>query len=87
MPIEKNLLDADYAYLTDGSGEYVTVPDATTVPLVTSNASLTSKARHLLVRSNGNTVVARSSGKDVFARGGTPPLNTPRSPLVSRNAP
>ena len=65
-----------HALLIDNAGDYV-VADQTTLnqPLVTPNASLTSKARH---------VVARSSGKEVFTRGGTGPLVTPKSPLIVR---
>jgi len=83
MP-EKYLITTDHAYLIDATGEYVVVTDATRTPLVTPNASLTSNARHVLVRSTGDTVVARSSDKDVFTRGGTQPLTTTKAPLVSR---
>ncbi len=83
MP-EKNLITTDYAYLIDSTGDYVTASDATHTPLITPNASLTSQARHVLARSAGATIVARSSGQDVFTRGGTHPLITPKAPLVSR---
>ncbi len=83
MP-EKNLTTTDYAYLIDAAGEYVVVNDTTRIPLVTPNASLTSNARHVLVRSTGATVVARSTEQDVFTRGGTQPLTTPKAPLIVR---
>jgi hypothetical protein len=95
---EKNLITADYTYLTDVASDYVIVSDAPAGPLVTPNAALTtrkaalttgnvglvSKDRHLIARSSGATVVARSNGKDVFVRGGTSPLTTPNAPLVMR---
>ena len=45
-------------------------------------ASQPSKDRHVTARSIGATVVARSSGRDVFSRGGTQPLVSPKSPLI-----
>jgi hypothetical protein len=77
-------LTTDHAYPIASAGEYVVVSDATRTPLVTPNASLTSNARHVLVRSSGATVIARSLGKDVFTRGGAQPLVSAMSPLVSR---
>ena len=75
----------DRAYLLDNAGEYITAEQPTpNQPLVTPNASLTSKARHVVARSTGATVVARSSGKDIYTRGGTGPLVTPKGPLVVR---
>ncbi len=75
----------DRAYLLDNNGEYVVAPSTgPTQPLDTPNASLISKARHVVARSTGVTVVARSSGKDVSTRGGTGPLVTPQGPLVVR---
>ncbi len=76
------LTTTDHAYLTDNAGEYV-VADTTTPngPLVTANASLTSNARHVITRA-GSTVVAASSGRDIYTRGGIGPLVTPRSSLI-----
>ena len=70
------------AYLIDTNGEYI-VADSTAPngPLVTANASLTSNARHVITRS-GKTVVAASSGRDIYTRGGISPLVTPRSSLI-----
>ena len=72
----------DHSYLTDTAGEYV-VAETTSPnqPLVTANASLTSNARHVITRS-GNTVVAASSGRDIYTRGGIGPLVMPRSSLI-----
>jgi len=76
------LITTDYAYLTDNAGEYV-VADTTTPnrPLVTGNASLTSNARHVVTRT-ASTVVARSSGTDIYSRGGIGPLVTDRPSLI-----
>ncbi len=76
------LVSADRSYIIDTNGEYV-VAETTTPngPLVTPNASLTSNARHVITRS-GNTVVAASSGRDIYTRGGIGPLVTPRSSLI-----
>ncbi len=76
------LVSTDHSYLIDTNGEYV-VADTTTPngPLVTPNASLTSNARHLITRA-GNTVVAASSGRDIYTRGGIGSLVTPRSSLI-----
>ena len=69
-----DLLANDYSSLTDAAGEYVTVSDATPAqPLVTPHDRLVSKDRH---------IVARSSGKDLYGRGGTGPLVTPKAPLI-----
>lgn len=78
------ITSASGSYLLDANGDYV-VADQTAPngPLVTANVSLTSKARHVISRASA-TVVARSSGKEVFTRGGTSPLVTPKSPLVVR---
>ncbi len=77
------LTTTDHAYLTDNAGAYIVAPSTLpNQPVVTPNASLTSKARHVLLRSSGATVTARSSEQDVFTRGGTQPLVTPKSPLV-----
>lgn len=63
-----------HALLTDNDGDdIVATATGLTQPLVTPNASPTSKARH---------IVARSSGKEFFTRGGTDPLVTPRGPLI-----
>lgn len=71
----------NHAHLLDNAGEYV-VADTTAPnqPLVTPNASLTLKARHVISRAPAT--VARSSGKEVFTRGGTGPLVTPKAPLI-----
>jgi hypothetical protein len=54
MPTEKNLLSTGYSDLTDGSGEYVTVSDASpTQSLVTPNSGLISKDRHIVACSSG----------------------------------
>jgi len=76
------LTTTDHAYLTDNAGEYV-VAESTTPnqPLVTTNASLTSNARHVVTRS-GSTVVAASSGRDIYARGGIGLLVTDRPSLI-----
>ena len=76
------ITSVDHSYLIDTNGEYV-VADSTTPnqPLVTANASLTSNARHVITRS-GSTVVAASSGRDIYTRGGIGPLVTPRSSLI-----
>ncbi len=78
------LVSTDRSYLIDTNGEYIvadsTIPNG---PLVTPNGSLTSKARHVLSRAPA-TVVARSSGKEVFTRGGIGPLVTPKAPLIVR---
>ncbi len=51
---------ADHALLIDNAGEYVVADQtAPNQPLVTPNASLTSKARHVVARSTGATVFAR----------------------------
>jgi len=72
----------DHSYLIDTNGEYV-VADTTTPngPLVTANASLTSNARHVVTRS-GSTVVAASSGRDIYTRAGIGPLVTDRPSLI-----
>ncbi len=62
------LTSLEHSYLIDTNGEYV----------VTPNASLTSKARH---------VVARSSGKAVFTRGAIGPLVAPKGPLIACYSP
>jgi len=76
------LIATDRAYLLDNAGEYVvadsTIPNG---PLVTANASLTSNARHVVTRA-GNTVVAASSGRDIYTRGGIGPLATDRPSLI-----
>ncbi len=76
------ITSVDHRYLIDTNGEYVvadtTMPNG---PLVTANASLTSNARHVVTRA-GNTVVAASSGRDIYTRGGIGPLVTPRSSLI-----
>jgi len=70
------------AYLLDNAGDYIVADNAIpNGPLVTPNASLTSNARHVITRS-GNTVVASSSGRDIYTRGGIGPLVTPRSSLI-----
>ena len=62
-------------YLLDNNGDDITAEQTTpNQPLVTPDASLTSKARHVVARSTGATVVARSSGRDIYTRGGTGPL-------------
>ena len=67
--MEKNLLSANYAYLIDAAGEYVTVSDSTpSQPRVAPNA----------------TLPARSSGRDVFSRGRTQSLVSPKSSLIVR---
>ncbi len=76
------LVSTDRAYLLDNAGEYI-VAETTTPngPLVTANASLTSNARHVIARS-GNTVVAASSGRDIYTRGGIGSLVTDRPSLI-----
>jgi len=72
----------DHSYLIDTNGEYV-VADTTTPngPLVTDKPSLTSNARHVITRS-GSTVVAASSGRDIYTRGGIGSLVTDRPSLI-----
>jgi len=76
------LIATDRAYLLDNAGEYVvadsTIPNG---PLVTDKLSLTSNARHVVTRS-GSTVVAASSGRDIYTRGGIGPLATDRPSLI-----
>jgi len=76
------LTTTDHAYLTDNAGEYV-VAESTTPnqPLVTPNTSLTSRARHVISRA-AETVVARSTGTDIYSRGGITALTTERSSLI-----
>ncbi len=76
------ITSVDHSYLLDTNGEYV-VAETTTPngPLVTANPSLTSNARHVITRA-GNTVVAASSGRDIYTRGGIGSLVTPRSSLI-----
>ncbi len=76
------ITSVDHSYLIDTNGEYV-IAETTTPnqPLVTANASLTSNARHVVTRT-ANTVVARSSGRDVYSRGGIGPLVTPNPSLI-----
>jgi len=76
------ITSSDHSYLLDTAGDYV-VAETTTPngPLVTANASLTSNARHVITRA-GSTVVASSSGRDIYTRGGIGPLVTPRSSLI-----
>src|SRR4051794_15930066 len=74
MP-ERTLLTHDYTPIT--------ALDATAPqPLVTPNARLVSRDRHVTTRSTGATVASRSSGRDAFARGGMQPFVSPKSPLV-----
>ncbi len=71
-----------HSYLIDTNGEYVVADSATpNGPLVTANASLTSNARHVVTRA-GSTVVAASSGRDIYTRGGIGPLATDRPSLI-----
>ncbi len=76
------LTSLDRNYLIDTNGEYVvadnTIPN---VPFVTANPSLTSNARHVITRA-GSTVVALSSGRDVYTRGGIGSLVTDRPSLI-----
>ena len=82
MP-ERILLTNTDTSITTANGDTITTLDATPPqPLVAPNARLTSKDRHVTTRSTGATVVAHSSGRDVFARGGTQPLVMPKSPLI-----
>jgi len=76
------ITSVDHSYLIDANGEYV-VADTTTPngPLVTDRPSLTSNARHVVTRA-GNTVVAASSGRDIYTRGGLGPLVTDRPSLI-----
>ncbi len=48
---------------------------------MTDKPSLTSNARHVITRA-GNTVVAASSGRDIYTRGGIGPLVTDRPSLI-----
>jgi len=76
------LTTTDRAYLLDTNGEYVVADSATpNGPLVTANASLTSNARHVVTRA-GSTVVAASTGRDIYTRGGIGPLATDRPSLI-----
>jgi len=76
-----------HSYLIDTNGEYVVADSATpNGPLVTANASLTSNARHVITRA-GNTVVAASSGRDIYTRGGIGPLVTDRPSLIVQPLP
>ncbi len=71
-----------HALLIDNAGEYVVADQtAPNQPLVTTNASLTSNARHVITRA-GSTVVAASSGRDIYTRGGIGPLATGRPSLI-----
>lgn len=81
------LTSVNNAYLLDNAGDYI-VADTTTPngPLVTANASLTSNARHVITRA-GNTVVAASSGRDIYTRGGTGPLVIDRPSLIVQPLP
>ncbi len=81
------LTSVDHSYLIDTNGEYV-VADTTTPngPLVTDKPSLTSNARHVVTRA-GNTVVAASSGRDIYTRGGIGPLVTDRPSLIVQPLP
>jgi len=76
------ITSVDHSYLIDTNGEYV-VADSITPngPLVTANASLTSNARHVITRS-GSIVVAASSGREIYTRGGIGPLVTDRPSLI-----
>ncbi len=76
------LTSVDHSYLIDTNGEYV-VADTTTPngPLVTDKPSLTSNARHVITRA-GSTVVAASTGRDIYTRGGIGPLVTDRPSLI-----
>ncbi len=73
-----------HAFLIDNAGDYIvadqTAPNGS---LATPNGSLTSNARHVVTRAAA-TVVARSSGREVYSRGGIAPLVTPKSPPVRR---
>jgi hypothetical protein len=88
MPTERTLPTHDDVPITAANGDTIATLDATPPqPLVAPNARLTSQDRHVTARSTGATVVARSSGRDVCARGGTQPLVSPKSPLISREVP
>jgi hypothetical protein len=92
------LASTDSSLITDANGAYILTDDDAAQPLVTPktgrlaipnvpriipNASrLTSKARHVTACSTGASVIARSSGKAVFTRGGTRPLISQESPLI-----
>ena len=81
------LIATDRAYLLDNAGDYIVAE--TTAPnqsLVTANASLTSNARHVVTRA-GNTVVAASSGRDIYTRGGIGSLVTDRPSLIVQPLP
>jgi hypothetical protein len=81
------LTTTDHAYLLDNAGEYVVADQtAPNQPLVTTNASLTSNARHVITRASA-TIVARSSGRDVYSRGGIAPLSTPNPSLIVQPLP
>ncbi len=76
------IISSDRSYLLDIAGDYITVEQATpNGPLVSANACLTSNARHVITRS-GSTVVAASSGRDIYTRGGIGPLVTDRPSLI-----
>ncbi len=76
------IISSDRSYLLDIAGDYITAEQTLpNGPLVTLNASLTSNARHVIARS-GKTVVATSSGRDIYTRGGIGSLVTPRSSLI-----
>jgi len=81
------LTSVNNAYLIDTNGEYVVadtiIPNG---PRVTPNGSLTSNARHVITRS-GNTVVAASTGRDIYIRGGIGPLVTDRPSFIVQPLP
>jgi hypothetical protein len=91
MAVERTLLTNDFSYLTDASGDYITVTDAPAqpliaqkAPLVTPKSSLMSRDRHVLASSTGAMVYARSADTDIFARGGTTALISPKPSLITR---
>ncbi len=68
------LVSTGRAYLLDNNGEYIVAPSTgPNQPLVMPNTSLTSTTRHVITRASA-TIVARSSGRDVYSRGGIAPV-------------
>lgn len=81
------LTTTDRAYLLNANGDYVVAAQTTpSQTLVTPNASLTSNARHVISHASA-TVVARSSGRGVYSRGGIAALSTPNPSLIVQPLP
>lgn len=94
MAVERHLLANDYSYLFDANGDYVVVIAevnqplaARQAPLTTPKASLIGHDAYILAASNGATVIARSTGRDIFAHGGRTAIATPNAPLTNKKVP